>query len=94
MRILDLPGWGNGPAGGFKPGETFAVTLDHVIIQSVIPSPRGYLCIAGLFNQRTVFCNVGPLDEKTLPKVAKIVNDNKGAPLLSIGTIEIPADED
>jgi hypothetical protein len=36
----------------------------------------------------------GPLDEKTLAKVAKIVDDNRGQTLLSIGTVEIPPDED
>ena len=93
-RVMHLPNWGDGPAAAFKPGQTFAVSLGEVIIQRVIPAPRGYLGIAGVHNEKAAIYNVGPLDEKTLRKVAKIVEDNKGNTLLSIGTIEIPPDED
>ena len=93
-RLMDLSNWGSGPAAAFKPGETFAVSLQNVTIDRVIPGPKSYLCIAGRFNDRTVFYNVGPLDEKTLAKVAKIVDENRGQTLLSIGTAEIPPDED
>jgi hypothetical protein len=93
-RVMDLPNWGSGPAAAFKPGETLAVSLENVIIERVIPGQKSYLGIAGRFNQRTVFYNIGPLDEKTLEKVAKIVDENRGQPLLSIGTIQIPPDED
>ena len=93
-RVSDLPNWGQGGAAAFKPGENFSVSLDKVIIESFVIGPKDYVTVAGKVDGRTAFYGIGPLDEKTLPKVAKIVDDNRGQTLLSIGTIEIPEDED
>jgi hypothetical protein len=93
-RISDLPNWGQGGAAAFKPGENFSVSLDKVIIERTIPGQKNYVTIVGNFDGRTVFYGLGPLDEKILPKVGKIVDDNRGETLLFIGTIEIPPDED
>jgi hypothetical protein len=93
-RIMDLPKWGEGPAGAFKPGHTFAISPQDVIIERALPGgPKGFVAIAGNWNGAPAFYSIGPLDDKTLAKVAKIVDDNRGKPLLSIGPIEIPPDE-
>jgi hypothetical protein len=70
------------------------VSLDNVIIQAVVPAAKDYVGIAGQVNGRTVFYAMGSLDEKTLHKFGKIVHDNRGELLLSIGTVELPPDED
>lgn len=93
-RLMDLPNWGSGTAAAFKPGDNFAISLDRVIIECIIPAPKDYLGVAGIFNKQTVFYNIGPLEEKEFAKVAEIVDKNRGQSLLSIGPIEIPADED
>jgi len=92
--MSDLPNWGQGGAAAFKPGENFSISLDKVIIASLVIDPKGYVTVAGKVDGRTAFYGIGPLDERTLPKVAKIVADNRGQTLLSIGTIEIPEHED
>ena len=93
-RVSDLPNWGQGGAAAFKQGENFSVSLDKVIIESFIIGQKDCVTVAGKADGRTTFYGIGPLDEKTLRKVAKIVDDNRGQTLLSIGTMEIPEDED
>ena len=44
-RVSDLPNWGPGGAAAFKPGESFSVSLDKVIIESFIISTKDYVTV-------------------------------------------------
>jgi hypothetical protein len=98
MKVMELPGWPPEATGTFGPhsGATFAGAADTVYIQSVIFATSDALMFSCSFYdgnaaQHPVY-HWNYLGDNAL-KVAKILHDNSGKMLLSIGTIEIPEDD-
>jgi hypothetical protein len=92
---MDLPGWPPEATGTFDPhrGATFAGTADSVFVERVIRATPDVLMFACSFNDGTKAQH--PVYHWNLlgdnaPKVEKILHENIGKTLLSIGTIEIP----
>jgi hypothetical protein len=98
MRVMELPGWPPEAAGTFDPlsGVTFAGTADTVYIERVIRATPDVLMFACSFdNGKTAqhpLYHWKVLGDNAL-KVEKILHNNIGKLLLSIGTIEIPEDD-
>jgi len=95
MRVADLPGWVPQSGGPTSPGETFPITADQVTIERVIGVfGEHHFLFMCRFNDRSVSYDFPLLDAKTAAKIANILNENIGKTLLSIGTIEIPEDDE
>jgi hypothetical protein len=97
MRVMNLPGWPPEASGTFARGGTFPMTPDQVFIERVVHTTPDVLTFACSFNdgkaaQHPLY-HWRLLGDKT-QKIEKILHDNKGNTLLSIGTIEIPEDDD
>ncbi|WP_263376039.1 hypothetical protein [Granulicella aggregans] len=98
MKVMELPGWPPEATGTFDPlrGATFAGTADTVYIERVIRATSDVLMFACSFNdgktaQHPVY-HWNHLGDNAL-KVEKILHNNIGELLLSIGTIGIPEDD-
>jgi hypothetical protein len=90
---MDLPGWQILTPGGAKSeGERFPTALDQVTIERVDRLMVDHVIFTCTFNGRLVPYIFQMPDKKTGEKIAKILNDNRGKTLLSIGVIEIPPD--
>jgi hypothetical protein len=94
-RVMDLPEWVPQPGGPTSPGETFPLATDQVTFERVIGVfGEHHLMFMCRFNGRSVSYNYPLLDPKTAATIANILNENIGNTLLSIGTIEIPEDDE
>lgn len=94
MKVMELPGWPPEATGTFDhvSGATFAGTADTVFIERVIRAAPDLLMFACSFNDGNIarhpVYHWNYLGDNAL-KVEKILHDNIGKLLLSIGTIEI-----
>jgi len=89
-RVMDLPGWPPEPGGAMTIGGRFPVTVDQVTIERVVALRGEHLLFTYRFDGQSVFYDFPLLDKPDAEKIIKIVNDNVGKVLLSIGTIELP----
>jgi hypothetical protein len=88
---MDLPGWQSLNPGGAKlEGERAPTALDQVTIERVDRVMADQVIFRCNFNGRSVLYTFQTLDKKTSEEIAKILSDNLGKTLLSIGVIEIP----
>lgn len=95
MRVMDLPGWVPQPGGPTSPGETFPISAEQVTIERVVGIfGEDRLLFTCRFDGRSVPHSFPLLDLKTAAKITTILMDNIGKTLLSIGTTEIPDDEE
>ncbi len=98
MKVMELPGWPPEGAGSFDPldGATFAGTADTVYIERIIRVTPDVLMFSCSFNDgktdRHPVYHWNHLGD-TAPKVEKILHDNIGEILLSVGTIDVPEDD-
>jgi hypothetical protein len=95
MRVMDLPGWIPQPGGPTSPGESFPIYPEQVTIERVVGIFGEYrLLFTCRFDGRSVPYNFPLPDLKTAAKITVILTENVGKTLLSIGTIEIPEDDE
>jgi hypothetical protein len=90
LRVIDLPGWPPNPGGAKLEGETSPTALDQVTIERVDCVMVDHVIFISSFDGRLVPYIFQMPDKKTGEKIAKILNDNRGKTLLSIGVVEIP----
>ncbi|MGD0737603.1 MAG: hypothetical protein ABR976_20925 [Terracidiphilus sp.] len=90
LRVMDLPGWPPNPGGAKSEGERSPTALDQVTIEQVNHVMEDHVMFTCRFNGHQVPHNFQLADKKTGEKIEKILNDNRGKTLLSIGIIEIP----
>lgn len=94
-RVMDLPGWVPQSGGAYDPHtDKFPVAAGEVTIENVHHVMNDHVTFTCIFNGRSVSYDFFVLDAKMAKKIAKILVNNRGKSLLSIGTMEIPADED
>lgn len=91
QRLKDLPGWVPQPCNSKAAGDTFPMTADQVTIERVIWLKDGHLVFACRFGRELVFHDFQHLDDATGELIGKILDENRGKTLLSVGAIEIPA---
>ena len=93
MRLMDLPGWVPQSGGAHKTGETMLYAPEKVTIEGALRVLPGCVSFTCIFHGKAIGYDFWISDKKLAEKVAKILNDNRGKTLLSIGWIEIPEDE-
>lgn len=91
MRVMDLPGWAPNVGSG---RELFPASADQVSIGRVLEVKRDRVEFLCNYRARSVYCSFQMPDVNTGQKIAEILRDNAGKTLLSIGSIEIPADRE
>lgn len=91
-RVMDLPGWPPNPGGSVSGGGTFPIAIDLAVIEEVIQVMKDHVTFTCRSNGDVAPYRFQMPDTRTGEKIAKILNDNRGRSLLSIGIIEIPTD--
>jgi hypothetical protein len=93
VRIMDLGNWPPEGAGPVNNGESVPLCADQVMINNVLQIGRTRVIFSCLLEGRTLIYHLLVDDVNMGIQVARILSDNRGKTLLSIGTIEIPASE-
>jgi hypothetical protein len=89
-KIEDLCGWAPFPGVATGRGSK-AVNLVEVLIDEVVVVADTYIDFLGIW-ERTVNFRFDIPDKETAEKVAAILRENRGKPLLSIASHPIPED--
>lgn len=89
---MDLANWPPQSGGTYTPGEPFPISAEEVTIQNVLYVMKDHVTVSCDFRGRPATYDLFVPDEKTAKKIAKILADNHGKTLMSIGTIPIPED--
>ena len=92
MFVNGVENWPPQPAGTFKPGESFAVFPEEVIVGDVVRVVDRRVDFTGKFGEKTVNYSWPTLEEKTAQRLAKILEEHKGKTLLTVGMALMPND--
>jgi hypothetical protein len=90
---MDLPGWVPQSGGAHKTGDAMLYPAEKVTIEGVSHVLPGCVSFTCSFQGKSIGYDFWILDKKLAEKVAKVLNDNRGKTLLSIGWVEISEDE-
>ena len=94
MRVMDLKGWVPQSGGAFKSGNVFPMSAEQVTIEKILRVMDDHVSFTCDFGGRSEGYDFFVPDKKTANKIAKILNDNVGKTLFSIGFMELPPDQD
>jgi hypothetical protein len=92
MRVMDLPGWVPQPGGAYRPGDLIPLAAEEVTIEGVSRVMDNYVSFTCIFRGRPVSYDFWVSDQRLAAKVVKILKENIGETLLSIGVVNIPED--
>jgi hypothetical protein len=91
---MDMPGWMPKPIRSLNPRHVAAIDPGQGKIQSVLRIKDDRIVFTCVFGSRPVYFELPVGDRKTGEKVAKILRMNRGRNLISISTMELPADKE
>jgi len=92
MYVNGVENWPPQPAMAFKPGDSFAIFPEEVVVGDVVRVVDRRVDFNGKFGKKTVTYSWQTLEEKTAERLAKILEEYKGKTLLTVGMALMPND--
>ena len=91
-RVSDLAGWPPIGGGAYGRGNSFAISSEQVAVKEVVRIVDEHVTFTCAFEGNLLTYDFCAPNEETADKVGKLLKENSGKTLFSVGMLELPLD--